>query len=207
MLHGRRSRAELRAALGLPDRPLYYVAIAIVETETEGLFASIEEGLASGAGPAGASHFLVKTHPNRPAGDEAMRRAMESLGTGRSSFVPPDGNMYEYLAASDAMICIGSTVAFEAMALGVMPVVYEHPGTFAATSLRAFEAALYVVSSPAALREALDEIAADGPGARARRASWAEALAQVFGDLVTPLQQQLDAALTRLGVPGAPAVN
>ena len=96
-----------------------------------------------------------------------------------------------YLAASDLMIGIGSTLAFEAMALDVLPVIYEHPGTFAATSLRAFTDALYVVASPAGMRQAIAEIGADAPPAAARRRRFASAVAGVFGDLRTPLDQQL----------------
>jgi hypothetical protein len=198
-LRTRPSRESLRQRLGLaPDIPVYFVAIAIVEAETEGLFACIEEALA------GQSTFqlLIKTHPNRPGGDASMQAAVATLGRERVGFVPAGADMYEYLAASDTMVCIGSTVAFEAMALDVMPIVYEHAATFAATSLRAFEDALYVVNSPAAMRLAVEECASDAPAARARRTRWAATVSGVFGDLQIPLEEQLQRALAQLGVAG-----
>lgn len=188
-------RLELRKRLQLPPAvPVYFIAIAIVEVETEGLFACIEEAL-QGAEPV---HLVVKTHPNRPAGDAAMRRALGAAAV-RSSIVPVDADMYEYLAASDAMITIGSTVAFEAMALGVMPIVYEHPGTYAVTSLRAFDSALFVVNSPESMRVAIDAVARDGSEAQRRRAGWPAAIRRTLGDLATPLDSQMDQALDRLG--------
>jgi hypothetical protein len=189
-------RITARARLALPaDRILYFVSLAIVEIETEGLFACLESALRGRDG----YHLLVKTHPNRPAGDAALRQAVEALGTDRVSVLSAGSDMYDYLAAADAMITIGSTVAFEAMALGVMPVVYEHPGTYAATSLRAFESALFVVDSPASMRHALGEIESGGQEYAGRRACWPAAIGQVFGDMSTPLAGSLDSALRRLG--------
>jgi hypothetical protein len=194
-LQSRPSRAVLRHRLALPAGvPIYFVAIAIVEVETEGLFACLEQALAGGA----PCHLLVKTHPNRPGGDRSMHAAVASLGAGRVNAVPSGADMYEYLAASDAMICIGSTVAFEAIALDVMPVVYEHSGTFAATSLRAFGHALYVVHSPATMRAALEQVRQDAAPARARRETWPETLDGVFGDMRTPLAEQMARALREL---------
>lgn len=194
-LAGTPSRERLRQKLTLPlGVPVYFVALAIVEVETEGLFASIAEALAGREG-----FFLaVKTHPNRPEGDAAMQAALASVGPGRSAILPAAADMYEHIAASDAMITIGSTVAFEAMALGVMPVVYEHPGTYAATSLRAFQSSLFVVNSPRSLGQALAAIDAGSPEAVRRREQWPATVRGVFGDLTAPLSIQMDAALRQL---------
>ena len=201
-LRQRPARAELRGRFGMPqDIPIHYVALAIVEAETDGLFACLEAALES----AGDFRLLIKTHPNRPRGDASLDAAVRSIGAGRTEYVPPGADMYDYLAASDTMICIGSTVAFEAMALGVMPVVYEHPGTFAATSLRAFDEALYVVNSPATMRRALAEIADGAPAARARRTRFDEVVRGVFGDLETPLDLQLSRAMA--GLAAAPRLE
>jgi surface carbohydrate biosynthesis protein (TIGR04326 family) len=192
-----RNRAEWRDRLDLPqDLPVYVVAIAIVEVETEGLFACLEAALAAPSG----FRLVIKTHPNRPLGDESMQAAVRSIGPGRVSYVPPDADMYEYLAAADAMICIGSTLAFEAMALGVMPIVYEHPGTLAVLSLRAFQSALYVVDSPDTMASALAEIAADAPQAAAKRTQFASTVRNVLGDIDSPLDRQLNSALACLDI-------
>jgi surface carbohydrate biosynthesis protein (TIGR04326 family) len=194
-LRERPTRAELRARLGLPQRVrVHYVALAIVEAETEGLFACLERALAD----SDDFRLLIKTHPNRPQADPSTEAALRVLGARRTSLVPAGASMYEYLAASDTMICIGSTVAFEAMALGVMPVVYEHPGTFAVTSLRAFEQSLYVVNSPATMGRALAEIDGDSRGVVERRGRFAATVAGVFGDLETALEQQLSRAVVEL---------
>jgi hypothetical protein len=194
-LRERPTRAELRARLGLPQRVrIHYVALAIVDAETEGLFACLERALSAGAD----FRLLIKTHPNRPQTDASTQSALRALGPHRCSLVPAGAGMYEYLAASDTMVCIGSTVAFEAMALGVMPIVYEHPGTFAVTSLRAFEQSLYVVNSAATMERALAEIDGNARGAVERRGRFVATVAGVFGDLETALEQQLSRAVVEL---------
>jgi hypothetical protein len=194
------SRRDVRARLGLPDgTPIYAVTLAIREEDTEALFGAL--GLAAPA--LGEFIGLVRTHPNRPRGDDALRSALAALGPGRAMLMDPARDLYDYLLAADAIIAIGSMIAFEAMALGTMPVVFDNPGSFAALSLAEFEDGLFVASDSRSLASALGEIRADGPLARAKRREWPSVLARVMGDLDTPLPEQMTSALLRLGVPHA----
>jgi hypothetical protein len=106
--------------------------------------------------------------------------------------------LYDAIEASDALITIGSTVAFEAMALGCMPIVFENPSTYAATSLQEFADALYVVRDGGELRAALGDVQRNGPAASQRRGRWAEAVRRTLGDTATPLPVQLTQALSDL---------
>ncbi|MCC7418376.1 MAG: hypothetical protein IT176_14665 [Acidobacteria bacterium] len=187
-----RDRASLRRLCGAEAaRPLLVVAPAIVQADTEALFGALYAAL-DGFGP---YRLAVRTHPNRPCGDAALATA---LGVFELAEVPQHVSLYDLLDAADALVTIGSTLAFEAMALGCMPIVFENPSTYAATSLSDFEDALYVARDAAQLRAALDEIRGNAPGARRRRAGWTDAIRRTLGDTSTPLAGQMTRALAGL---------
>ena len=84
------------------------------------------------------------------------------------------------------------------MALDRMPTVFENPSSFPALSLAEFEGGLFVARDDKELARALDAIKDDTDIARAKRARWPEMLANVLGDLETPLPEQLSKALSQL---------
>jgi len=93
------------------------------------------------------------------------------------------------------MVCIGSMIAFEAMALGIMPIVFDNPSTYGSVSLAEYEPALFIVRNAAELHGAIEDVRTDAARARAKRAEWPAMLADVMGDLDAPIAPQLDAAL------------
>jgi hypothetical protein len=191
--HAQPSRAELRGRLNLPvAATVVFVALAIVEADTEALFGALIEGCGADAADL---RFLVRTHPNRPAGDPALHTTLASLGTGRASLIPAGAAVYDYIAAADAMLCIGSMIAFEAMALGVMPIVFDNPATYGAVSLAEYSDALFVVRSASDLRAAIDDVVQGSPAAAAKRQAWPRQLARVLGDLERPAGEQFARAL------------
>jgi hypothetical protein len=190
-----RDRNGLRRQLGVDtDLPAVLVATALAEEDTEALFGALIQVLPS----LGPCRVLVRTHPNRPAGDAALARALEALGSDRATRVGAHVSLYETIEASDVLVTIGSTVAFEAMALGCQPVLFEAPATYAATSLVEFEDAIYIARDPETLRVALSEVLSAAPPARARRRRWTAAVASTLGDLEKPLDSQLTRALAEL---------
>jgi hypothetical protein len=191
------SRAELRRRLNLPaNGPVIFAAISIYEPDTQALFGALAEV----GTDVGDFRLVVKTHPANPLGDAAVQAVFEVLGRHRCSIVPPGGKMYDYIAAADVLVTVGSSIAFEAMALGVMPIVFENPETFAMNSLVDFQSALFVVHNAGELRTALVAVLKNSDQARAKRQAWPETLAYVFHDLATPLPEQLRAALEKAGV-------
>jgi hypothetical protein len=196
-LRQRMSRTELRYRLKLPtDGSVFFVAIAIDEADTEALFAA----LATVGTNIGDFHLIVKPHPTKPPGDMVIQAALASVGKDRASVMPPKSNMYDYMAAADAMICVGSTIAFEAMALDVMPIVFENPATFAITSLAEFDSAMFIVRDATALRLAFVDVITNSERIQTKRRAWPEVLKYVFWDLETPLSEQMHRALARLRV-------
>jgi hypothetical protein len=187
----RLSRKEMRMRLGLPnDNTIMFVAAGSVDAENEMLFAALAdacEGL-------GAFRLIIKPHPAKTYGDESIQLALRILGDA-ATLIPPDGKLYDYLSAADATVCIPSTIVFEAITLGVMPIAYESAAVYATNSLANYDAAMFVVRDVNALRGALQDVIANGEKSQAKRHKWDETIHKVLGDLRTPLATQLARAL------------
>ncbi len=191
----RESREAVRRRLGLPlDRAVFFVTLAIVEEDTQALFGALAAGLHPDRDPL----LVVRPHPNRPLGDPALTAALARFGPGSAVLMDPGHDIYDLMVASDAMICIGSMIAFEAMALDCMPLVFENPSSFPALSLAEFAEGLFVVRDEREMNAALRSTAEAGEEVRARRQQWPDLLHRVLGDLETPLPLQLTRALARL---------
>ena len=194
-----RGRDAARLELGLPSEvPIVVVALALLESETEALFRALMDSLVDGA--IEGLRVIIKTHPNKLASEDALGEAMLAMGPEKASIMPPGADIYHYLAAADALVCIGSWVAFDAMAMGVMPIVFEDPATFAATSMASYEEGLFIARDGTELRAALVDTMSQSENARQKRQAWSEMLVGVFGDLSRPLDEQLREGLRDLGV-------
>jgi hypothetical protein len=189
------SREDTRVRLRLPiGRSICLVTLAIIEEDTAALFAALAGGVDSALG----CQLVIRTHPNRPAGDPALKAALKRFGQSRASLMDSSDDIYDHIVAADAIVCIGSMIAFEAMALDRMPIVFENPSTFPALSLAEFEDGLFVVHDEAGLRAALDAISRDTDEVQAKRRCWPTILSRVLGDLQSPVPEQLARALSQL---------
>jgi len=189
-------RASLRHRLGLPpDRAVAVIALAIIESDTQALLSALLE-TTERASP--DLHLLVRPHPNMPGGDDAMRTVLETLGGSRVSLFPRDLALYDGLAGSDVLVCVGSMIAFEAMALGVMPIVFENPATFCAVSLSEYDDGLFVARSPTALEHALRCVLERRQEAAVKSACWPSVLRRVMGPMDRDPEELLAASLRGL---------
>lgn len=172
-----------------------YVAINTVLEDTEALFRALGAVVADGP----MFRLIVRTHPALPLSRAETCRLLSLAGLeGRYVFAAAD--LYGELARSRALVLNPSTLAFEAMALGVMPIAFENPATFPTNSIADYAESLYIVRDEDELRRALLEVRADARGAQERRRSWPDVLRSVFADLRSPLESQLMDALLKLEV-------
>jgi lipid A disaccharide synthetase len=188
------SRLVRRQKLNLStETKIIFVAAGSIDSENEMLFAALAEACAS----LGEFQLIIKPHPAKANGDASIQLALQILGD-RALLIPAQGNLYDYLAAADVLACIPSTIAFEAMALGVMPIVFEAATVYATNSLVNYQAALFVAHNVEVLREAIQASLAQTTIAQQKQAQWAATLPQVLGDLNTPLSDQLFGALSQI---------
>jgi hypothetical protein len=189
-----RPRDMIRRELGLSPRDLVlFVAPAIVSSETEALCAAIM--LAADDGPL---RLIIRPHPNQPHMGEALTALIARVGADRAGPMPAAADPYDYIAAADVLVGVGSMIAFEAMALGTMPIVFENRSTYAATSLAEYAEGLFVVSNGRELRHALASVKAKDEAAETKRETWPRLLQRVIGDLHRPPGVQLTDALSEL---------
>lgn len=196
-LAGAPSKVEARAALGLPPRgQVIVVATSVVRTDSDALLGLLPEVARRFADVT----IAVQLHPAVSALHGPLDAAQQGPDGGRLLVVPSGGSHYEYLRAADVLLFAGSTIAFEAIALGAMPVAYEVPGAYSAFSMKAFDDAMFVVREPMGLFEALTEALTNAPGAARRRTAWPRLLTDVFGDLRADLDETLVRSLIDTGV-------
>lgn len=193
----RQPRADIRSRLRLPlESTVIFVATSVVRTDSEALLWS----LVTMAPDLATYRIVIKIHPATPLDPNVIAEVLESLGPDRALLFPRCANMYDYIAASDALLLTGSVIAFEAMALGIMPIVLENPTAFSASSLADFADACFVVRSAAELRQALRDTLLQSDEAEVKRRQWPTLLQRVFHDLESDPNQSLFAALERLDV-------
>lgn len=189
-LIGARPRAPL------PEGPFTaYVAISTVLEETTVLIGALAEACSE----LPELTLLVRTHPALALSAGSLSRLFADAGlSGRWSLAPSD--LYQGLALCHVALMVPSTLAFEAVALGIMPVVFENPGTYNANSIAEHADAFFIARSPLELGSALGAVRQGSPVVAAMRERWRGLLEQVFSDLDTPLESQLAAALDAVGV-------
>lgn len=190
-----RDRSVLRAGMGVDhDTFAVFVAVAIVPEDTRALLAALSSAL-----PAN-SRVVLRTHPARPVEARVLRLILRELDLEQRVVFGASSSLHDQLSACDVAVLVGSTLAFEAMALGIIPVVFENPSTFAATSLEDYDDSLFVVRTADELASALEDVRSAGPRSQARRQRWPATIARVFSDLATPLDAQLTSALSALAL-------
>lgn len=194
-------RAALRVRLGLPgDLPVLFAATSVVRTDSEGLLSALVEALEKTE----RFRLIVKLHPTLPLEPVFLKWVFDRIGSERATLMPETAFMYDYIAASDAMVVAGSTIAFEAMALDVIPIAFESPAAFSASSLADFADACFVTHTASELRAAIELTVAGAPAARQKQQRAAWAIARAFAFVDRPPLPQLLAALGELGAFGSP---
>src|SRR5688500_10885247 len=118
--------------------PLILAAASVGVADTRGLLAARPAALEGRR-----ATVLIKLHAAR---DDASDRPPEDVArcAGGVAAACQARALYDCTAAADVLVTGGSMLAFEAMALGVTPIVFENPGSFAAASFEKFEAGCFI---------------------------------------------------------------
>lgn len=187
-LHKPSSKAAVRERLEVGgSQPLLFVGTSVSRDESEALLSLLHESREI----VGSARLVIRLHP---AG-KVRQEVLDNLLSGGRAIMCPDGPLYDYLGASDAMITPGSAIAFEAIALGVMPVVFEWSGGFNAHSFADFADSCFVVRDGDELQAALRSVIDGSSDAAARRAAWPALMSAIYTDLRTSPSVQLGRAL------------
>ena len=93
-----------------------------------------------------------------------------------------DQEVYRQLVGADVLVSGGSTIVFDAMALRVMPLVYDCPAEFSASSMWNFESAIFRCRNSEKMTRPLAAIFGRTQAWSDRRARWPHVCQAVFGD-------------------------
>ncbi|MCA9749900.1 MAG: hypothetical protein KC414_12400, partial [Romboutsia sp.] len=129
--------------------------------------------------------IILKPHPVKDL-SEIFIKSLRKYGYVSEfvSVIHPHAAFYDELERSDALIVTGSTVGFEAMALGVMPIVYinYHQYSFNVAALYAMRKSISLVSSSTMLLHELNMLY-EKESIVMVPSVWKEVLFEIFGDL------------------------
>lgn len=181
---------ELRRLLALPQAPqqstqeksTILVPVSLDRQEALSLAAVLAEAV---RGRESRLCIRVKGHP----ADDHSARVAGFLCQGNPllsvEIMPAGGTLYEGIVASRALVMTGSTVGLEALALGVVPIVYQngHMFSYTMSSLQAVRDAVVIVGNVAELATALDRVLAETVPFAELREKWLLAVDSMLGGL------------------------
>jgi hypothetical protein len=159
-------------------RPVLFLAGSVAPIENRGLVHALLRSLAS----LPPVELVLRPHPACPFPEDFGDLLRSHPGVVGFS-VASDQEVYRQLASADVLVSGGSSIVFDAMALGVMPLVYECPGEFSACSMQNFESAIFRARNSEEMIRNLKAIFGRTKAWSDRRARWPRVCQAVFGDL------------------------
>lgn len=101
-------------------------------------------------------HFLIRSHPHLRYDRKILSFLKKIKPSFRYSFFNGKFSLYDAVLISDVLIQAPSTLGYEAMAIGKMPIVYENRHVFNVNSLEELKGFAPIVCSAAELKNAID---------------------------------------------------
>lgn len=151
------TKEELRETYGV-ERGLKVIFIATSSSlsETKGMLFNLLTAVKKSKEK---FHLILKYHPNAKGNKRfvpEVESILKDLGKNISNESFLDlSTFYDYLSLSDYIISTGSSVALEAMVLGVMPIIYADDSQFIHNPLNKFADSVVLVRNVAAILQAL----------------------------------------------------
>lgn len=184
-----------KVELGTGSRwPILFLAGSVAPIENRGLGHALLRSLVS----LPPVELVLRPHPASPFPKDIGDLLRSHPGVVVFSMVS-DQEVYRRLAGAHVLVSGGSSIVFDAMALGVMPLVYECPAEFSACSMRNFESAIFRAQTSDEMTQHLAAIFGRTKAWSDRRAQWPQVCQAVFGNLWAKWTSEgLDGA----GIPG-----
>jgi len=193
-----RSSAEIRRTLGLDTLAvIFLVATSVMKAESLGLLIALRHALET---LPVLPYVVFKSHPAMPLDSEFLELVGPRLESVGYRVLPPDAPIYEYVAAADGVLLSGSTVGWEAMLLGVVPIVFESLTTFPATSMSEIEEACFLVHDASELSRAMRWTIDRDARIHDIHAHWDDAVGQMFDQIYNDPNERFIEILAKHGL-------
>jgi hypothetical protein len=170
-----RDRAGVRALLGVAaGATVLLVATAVSREEARSLFAALAATLPQGV----EMQLLFKSHPALPLDQEFIRMVGGPTESAFCRILPPGTELYDALVASDAVVLTSSTLALEAVVLGVLPIVFDSGAVFDPKAVEPDECGGLLVRNAEELGGAIRQVVTRDPSLNALRTRWPDLVSQ-----------------------------
>ena len=119
------------------------VATSVSRQDAEGLLAALQEC----AAVLGGAMIMFRSHPALPLEKEFLEAARSCAGLSQSRVLGSVEELYDALLLANAAVVNNSTVAFEALVLGVAPVIFDSGSVFDPKAMESDEWAGMIASN------------------------------------------------------------
>lgn len=127
--------------------------------------------------------FLLRNHPHMRY-DKNISRLLKSLKPHFRYMVIDDKILlYDAISISDAVIQVPSTLGYEALAIGRMPITYENLHCFNVNSSEGLKGHAFILNSSGAFNYAVNSVVQNQDNVKEMINRWPEAMKNFFYDL------------------------
>lgn len=177
-----KQKAETKKRLGFSDsEKIFLVAMNWIEKEGMALVSSLVE---AGRDIDKTVHFILKTHPHM-CYDKSIKAFLKDAKSNlRYSFLKEEFSLYDAILISDGIIQLSATtLGYETMAIGRIPIVFENKHIFNINSSEELNGCTIITSCANELRNAIRLVLEGDVKIDRMRREWPKALEKFFYDL------------------------
>lgn len=141
----------------------------------------------------------IKTHPAWNFTETELQKFCHKFDLVKPMLMDSNENLYVQLAKSDLLISSGTQLVFEAILLGVTPVIFESNSSFIPTNFSVFNEICFLATNPKELENAMVQVVSQSQDYEKKKSAWPKFINEVFGDLVPDLEyERFNKALMRI---------
>lgn len=199
-IKGDREKLQKRRELGFSDsEKIFLVAMGWLEQEVISLLASIVK---ASEGINGRLHLIFRSHPHMGYNKEILRFLKKARPNFKYSFFKKGLSLYDVVFICDGVIQIQTTLGFEAMAIGKVPIVYENRYVYNFNSSEELKGYVPIVCSFKELRDAINLVLNNGKEIENMARRQSKVIDNFFFDIKNDPYKRFTELLNRHGILG-----
>lgn len=193
-----KNKSDIRKRYGFPEsEKIFLVVMNWIEKEGMALISALAEAEKK---MDKKFRFVLRSHPHVRYDESILTFLRKSGSKLNYSFLNDDVSLYDAISMSDGIIQVPTTLGYEAMAIGIMPIVYENRHIFNVNSLEELRDCVPVAHSWEELRAAVYSVINGDEKIDSFRSNWPAVLEMFFYDLKNNPQERFAELLKKEGI-------
>jgi hypothetical protein len=189
---------ELRKALGFSDSErVFLVAMNWVEKEGMAMLASLAATHPNMDKPV---RFIIRSHPHRNYDSRIRSFLKKAMPCPNFTFFKNEFSIYEGIKAADGFIQVPSSLGYETIAIGKMPILYQNKHIFNVNSVEELEGRAPIACSAKELSDAMFLVVNDREKVEAMKNRWPETVEKFFYDIRQDPKERFVGLLKKHGI-------